>query len=225
MFLDEPTSGLDSAASWEVISYIKNIAKRNNVSDTPGTLAEADQTKLIIIASIHQPSASTYHLFDKLLLLSGGKPHYFGPVAAVDRFFEHLGLPVPMQTNPAEFLLELMNVDFAGEHSDAHDRLQWIQRSWVNSQPAHELASQIQAAARVGGILPTYKPKSYSLLAITIVLIYRSFIKSYRDIVAYGIRIGMYTGLAIMMGTVWLRLHTTQYDIQPYVNAIVSVKT
>jgi ABC-type multidrug transport system ATPase subunit len=31
LFLDEPTSGLDSVASLEVISYIKNIAKRNNV--------------------------------------------------------------------------------------------------------------------------------------------------------------------------------------------------
>jgi ABC-type multidrug transport system ATPase subunit len=32
LFLDEPTSGLDSAASWEVISFIKQVAKRNNVS-------------------------------------------------------------------------------------------------------------------------------------------------------------------------------------------------
>lgn len=31
LFLDEPTSGLDSAASWEVISLIKAVAKRNNV--------------------------------------------------------------------------------------------------------------------------------------------------------------------------------------------------
>jgi ABC-type multidrug transport system ATPase subunit len=31
IFLDEPTSGLDSAASWEVISYIRAIARRNNV--------------------------------------------------------------------------------------------------------------------------------------------------------------------------------------------------
>jgi ABC-type multidrug transport system ATPase subunit len=34
LFLDEPTSGLDSAASWEVISFIKNIAQKNNVSAT-----------------------------------------------------------------------------------------------------------------------------------------------------------------------------------------------
>jgi ABC-type multidrug transport system ATPase subunit len=32
LFLDEPTSGLDSTASWEVISFVKEIAKRNNVS-------------------------------------------------------------------------------------------------------------------------------------------------------------------------------------------------
>lgn len=31
LFLDEPTSGLDSAASFEVISFIKEVAKRNNV--------------------------------------------------------------------------------------------------------------------------------------------------------------------------------------------------
>jgi ABC-type multidrug transport system ATPase subunit len=32
LFLDEPTSGLDSAASWEVVNYLKGVAKRNNVS-------------------------------------------------------------------------------------------------------------------------------------------------------------------------------------------------
>lgn len=32
LFLDEPTSGLDSAASFEVISFVKDIAKRHNVS-------------------------------------------------------------------------------------------------------------------------------------------------------------------------------------------------
>jgi ABC-type multidrug transport system ATPase subunit len=31
LFLDEPTSGLDSAASFEVISFIRTLAKQNNV--------------------------------------------------------------------------------------------------------------------------------------------------------------------------------------------------
>ncbi|OQE87112.1 hypothetical protein PENNAL_c0020G08179 [Penicillium nalgiovense] len=45
-------------------------------------------------------------------------------------------------------------------------------------------------------------------------------IDRFRDVVAYGIRIAMYLGLAIIMGTVWLRLHTSQEYIQPFVNAI-----
>lgn len=32
LFLDEPTSGLDSTASFEVISYVRELAKSNNVS-------------------------------------------------------------------------------------------------------------------------------------------------------------------------------------------------
>ena len=32
LFLDEPTSGLDSALSFEVMNYIKEVGRRNNVS-------------------------------------------------------------------------------------------------------------------------------------------------------------------------------------------------
>lgn len=35
LFLDEPTSGLDSAASFEVVNYLKGVAKRNNVRVKP----------------------------------------------------------------------------------------------------------------------------------------------------------------------------------------------
>lgn len=31
LFLDEPTSGLDSALSFEVMKYIKDIGRKNNV--------------------------------------------------------------------------------------------------------------------------------------------------------------------------------------------------
>jgi ATP-binding cassette, subfamily G (WHITE), member 2 len=54
LFLDEPTSGLDSAASFKVMSYVRNVVKKN---------------KLIVVASIHQPATKTFELFDKLLLL------------------------------------------------------------------------------------------------------------------------------------------------------------
>lgn len=34
LFLDEPTSGLDSVASYEVMSYLRGVAKKNRVSST-----------------------------------------------------------------------------------------------------------------------------------------------------------------------------------------------
>ncbi|MCQ3991501.1 hypothetical protein FK512_26890, partial [Klebsiella pneumoniae] len=55
---------------------------------------------------------------------------------------------------------------------------------------------------------------------IPLVLLQRAWIKSYRDIVAYGIRIIMYLGLAILMGTVFLRFSPTQEYIQSYINAM-----
>lgn len=54
-------------------------------------------------------------------------------------------------------------------------------------------------------------------------LLHRSFVKGYRDLTAYWIRVAMYMGLSIMMGTVWLRLSTHQTHIQPFINAIVSL--
>jgi hypothetical protein len=174
-----------------------------------------------VIASIHQPSTSTFQLFDKLLLLSRGRSHYFGPVKDIGLHFDSLGLPIPIHTNPAEFLLELMNVDFSTDGS-LHGRLEQVHESWVQSPKSLELSKQLADNLRNANPLPPFKPSKRNFPMILMILVHRSFIKSYRDVVAYGIRIAMYAGLAIMMGTVWLRLHNNQDDIQPYINAIVS---
>uniref|UniRef100_A0A1S3Y7B9 ABC transporter G family member 11-like n=1 Tax=Nicotiana tabacum TaxID=4097 RepID=A0A1S3Y7B9_TOBAC len=65
LFLDEPTSGLDSAASY----YVMNRISRQRFGKT-------------IIASIHQPSAEVFNLFQNLCLLSSGRMVYFGPASA-----------------------------------------------------------------------------------------------------------------------------------------------
>jgi hypothetical protein len=213
LFLDEPTSGLDSAASFEVINYIRNIAKKHN---------------LIIIASIHQPSTRTFRLFDRLLLLSQGRTVYNSSVAEVPQYFESLGHAIPRYTNPAEYIIELANVDFAADRAKASADLDKIQQAWAESRNAksiqHDVASVTGEAADstdsalAGAGAGTLEHAN--ALGVPLTLIHRSLIKSYRDLVAYWIRVGMYLGLAIMMGTVWLRLHTTQQDIQSFINAI-----
>jgi hypothetical protein len=177
--------------------------------------------QLIVIASIHQPSTSTFQLFDKLLLLSGGKSHYFGAAEDVGPQFKSLGYPIPLHTNPAEFLLELMNVDFASHQEVANTRLQKIQQAWVKSPKGAGLPALVKAKMATVEQLSDTKPSRTNFPIILMTLVHRSFIKSYRDVVAYGIRVAMYTGLAIMMGTVWLRLKQDQSAIESFTNAIV----
>lgn len=72
LFCDEPTTGLDSAATQSVIKLLKKFASEGN----------------IVISSIHQPAAAVFELFDDVLLLaSGGRVAYFGPVFQTVEYF------------------------------------------------------------------------------------------------------------------------------------------
>lgn len=228
LFLDEPTSGLDSALSFEVINYIKQIGRRNNVSRllfTKETLLTCP--KLIVIASIHQPSTSTYKLFDKLCLLSSGKTCYFGPPMEARKYFGTLRYEMPLEINPAEYLLDLINTDFIREGDDSKARTAHIHEAWSSSNAAQAIKADLETASaeannpeKAGPDISRIKVEKQNPLVIPLVLLHRSWIKSYRDVVAYGIRIAMYLGLAILMGTTFLRLNTSQNDIQPFINAI-----
>jgi ABC-type multidrug transport system ATPase subunit len=206
LFLDEVTSGLDSVASFEVISYLKAVAKAKN---------------LIVVASIHQPSSATFDLFDKLLLLSAGKTCYFGSIADVPSYFQNLGFPLAIHQNPAEFLLDLTNTDFSRNNEQAHTRLDKIHAGWTELGAA-KLSADLgfTHAKSTDPPLSITTTSKANILLTPMILIHRSFIKSYRDLLTYWLRVAMYLGLAIMMGTVWLRLETTQDSIQPFINAI-----
>lgn len=208
LFLDEPTSGLDSAASYEVMKLISNIAKKHH---------------LIVIASIHQPSTTTFELFDSLLLLSRGRTCFFGPVEDAAMYFDQIA-PIPVHTNPAEFLLDLVNTDFgANERFQTKTDLADLQDHWMSSE-AHHLLHRVltQLEDDAPPARPAYSAQSGQpmRLDLPLILLHRNWIKSYRDMLTYGARIAMYTGLAILMGTVWLRLDYVQSSIQPFVNAL-----
>ena len=210
LFLDEPTSGLDSAASYEVMSFIREVAKRH---------------KLIIIASIHQPSSTTFELFDDLLLLSRGKTCYFGTTESLPGYFAGISHPVPLHINPSEYLLDLINDDFSKDKQASDHQLQTIFTFWDESSEAQTLKSCIpKADGRFGNENPSADRRlshaGPGIITLPLTLLHRNFIKSYRDVIAYGVRIAMYFGLAILCGTVWLRLSYAQTSIQPFINNI-----
>jgi ATP-binding cassette, subfamily G (WHITE), member 2 len=95
LFLDEPSSGLDSWHANEVLTYVKALTA----------------TGITVVATIHSPTAYAFGLFDRLLLLLGGRVAYFGQNGAnVVEFFQKQ-LPeaegVPEGGNPAEWIVDL----------------------------------------------------------------------------------------------------------------------
>lgn len=117
LFLDEPTSGLDSQSAWAIVQLLKD-------------LANAGQS---ILCTIHQPSATLFEQFDRLLLLrKGGQTVYFGDIGKQSRtildYFEQNGArKCHKEENPAEYILEAI-----GAGATATTNRNWFE-VWNNS--------------------------------------------------------------------------------------------
>ncbi|CAF3559641.1 unnamed protein product [Adineta steineri] len=95
IFLDEPTSGLDSTSAVTLVRILRELALKGKT----------------IVMSIHQPSSQIFHSFDQLILLADAKTIFMGkPSNALD-YFATLGHHAPLQYNPADFIMDLVNQD------------------------------------------------------------------------------------------------------------------
>ncbi|KAF2158337.1 hypothetical protein M409DRAFT_71691 [Zasmidium cellare ATCC 36951] len=193
ILLDEPTSGLDSQAAFEIVKLVKRITME------------------------YKPSTAIYEMFDKILLLTHGVTAFNGSIAEVQPYFRAVQSPVPPFTNPAEHILAYANTGFG-------QTLPVVRNAWLRSSQIQTTNTEMEYANVKASIEPQVPDQqSYvrpGFVVITKTLIHRAFIKSYRDVVAYGIRMAMYLGLAIMMGTIWIRLRPVQENIQALTNAI-----
>ncbi|CCE65639.1 hypothetical protein TPHA_0M00640 [Tetrapisispora phaffii CBS 4417] len=117
LFLDEPTSGLDSQSSWSIIQLLKKLAASGQS----------------ILCTIHQPSATLFEQFDRLLLLKkGGQTVYFGDIGENSKdlltyFEDHGARKCERKENPAEYILEAIG---AGATASVKDDWHEI---WKNS--------------------------------------------------------------------------------------------
>ncbi|CAD6608928.1 XXYS1_4_G0045650.mRNA.1.CDS.1 [Saccharomyces cerevisiae] len=128
LFLDEPTSGLDSQSSWAIIQLLRKLSK-------------AGQS---ILCTIHQPSATLFEEFDRLLLLrKGGQTVYFGDIgknsATILNYFERNGArKCDSSENPAEYILEAI-----GAGATASVKEDWHEK-WMNSVEFEQTKEKVQ---------------------------------------------------------------------------------
>ncbi|OLY77698.1 ATP-binding cassette sub-family G member 2 [Smittium mucronatum] len=118
IMLDEPTSGLDSNSSEVIVKLMKSIAVKKD---------------LICISSIHQPSSKIFYTFDKVMLLAPGGVVYFGSTRDVLPYFSSIGFEAPIHENPADFLIDIMTIDYENEENlqNSMDRVDRLKSSWA----------------------------------------------------------------------------------------------
>ncbi|RLN47005.1 hypothetical protein BBJ29_010094, partial [Phytophthora kernoviae] len=92
MMMDEISTGLDSAATFDIVSTQRSLAK---------TLRKT------VVISLLQPSPEVFNLFDDVILLNDGYVMYHGPRSEVLQYFECQGLKCPPIRDVADFLLDL----------------------------------------------------------------------------------------------------------------------
>ncbi|KAK8562753.1 hypothetical protein V6N13_018685 [Hibiscus sabdariffa] len=208
LFLDEPTSGLDSAASFYVMSRIARLYQK-------------DETGRTIIASIHQPSLEVFQLFTNLFLLSSGKTVYFGPVSSTNQFFASNGFPCPTLQNPSDHFLKTINKDFDKDIElgyasgiPTEEVIEILVKSYKSSDVYQMVQQEIAQICKQGGKALEKNKRQAKFFTQCHVLTRRSFINMSRDLGYYWMRLGIYIGLCIVLGTVFSHIGMGDGSIQ-----------
>ncbi|KAG7389065.1 hypothetical protein PHYPSEUDO_011334 [Phytophthora pseudosyringae] len=92
VFMDEISTGLDSAATFDIISTQRTIARALGKT---------------VVISLLQPSPDVVALFDDVILLNEGEVMYYGPCDRLVEYFREVGLQCPPNRDVADFLLDL----------------------------------------------------------------------------------------------------------------------
>ncbi|KAI0315703.1 P-loop containing nucleoside triphosphate hydrolase protein [Amylostereum chailletii] len=206
LLLDEPTSGLDSRTSREVLTAIRDFARRHGV---------------IVVASIHQPNWETFTLFDKLLLLAHGRTVYYGPIGRLDAYLaEGLSHSVSQHANPSDHALDVVNTDFMVDSAEAIRHVEGLARCWSEYAAKHHAGHRLTfLEPKHGSLAVGAASRSETWRGLTVgmrrtwCLMERNALNYSRNLLAYGVRIGMYLGMGVLLATVWVNLPQTSAKV------------
>jgi ABC-type multidrug transport system ATPase subunit len=71
-----------------------------------------------IISTIHQPSSKAFYFFDRLVLMIDGNIVFQGPSTTSVEYFNSIRYPAPIFSNPADFFLKILQVDYPKQEKD-----------------------------------------------------------------------------------------------------------
>ncbi|KAK5120807.1 hypothetical protein LTR85_005874 [Meristemomyces frigidus] len=213
LFLDEPTSGLDSQSAFNIVRFLRKLAAAGQA----------------ILCTIHQPNASLFENFDRLLLLQrGGECVYFGDIGKdahvlIDYFHQH-GADCPPDANPAEWMLDAIGAGQAARIGD---------RDWGDIwRDSDELAATKQEIIRIKsersvevGSQPDVEHKEFATpLWHQIKVVQKRTHKAFWRSPNYGFtRLFNHVAIALLTGLMFLQLDDSRTSLQYRVFVIFQV--
>jgi ABC-type multidrug transport system ATPase subunit len=188
IFLDEPTSGLDAAAATGILTFLGEITK---------------QEDLITVFTVHQPSTNIFNKFDRVLLLSSGRTAYCGYANEVKCYLFTICHPLPIHMNPAEYLLDIVNMDFTDRQ-----KVFKILDDWeIHGKPDHDhristLLVDSERLSRAESVHHEKMPYGHSQ---TVIMLKRHLLLSLRDPMAYTGRVVLFFICTLFFAIVYIK--------------------
>jgi ABC-type multidrug transport system ATPase subunit/ABC-type multidrug transport system permease subunit len=118
--MDEISTGLDSAATFDIISTQRSVART---------------FKKAVVIALLQPAPEVVELFDDILILNAGEVMYNAPVKDVVPYFAGLGFECPQGRDVADFLMDL------GTKQQPQYQVELPVRSYVHPSEPSEFAA------------------------------------------------------------------------------------
>ncbi|KAJ6356785.1 hypothetical protein OIU78_004812 [Salix suchowensis] len=204
IFSDEPTTGLDAFQAEKVMETLRQLAQDGHT----------------VICSIHQPRGSVYSKFDDIVLLAEGALVYAGSAHDVPlTYFSKFGYRCPDHVNPAEFLADLISIDYSSAESvySSRKRIDGLVESFSQQSSTILYATPLirkegsKKLSRKTGVKGKGKGSWWREFLL---LLRRAWMQASRDGPTNKVRATMSIASAIIFGSVFWRMGKSQTSIQ-----------
>ncbi|KAF3931873.1 hypothetical protein ABW19_dt0207363 [Dactylella cylindrospora] len=189
LYLDEPTTGLDAATAHQLIITLKNLAKKGRT----------------IITTIHQPRSEIWNLFDRIILLSRGKPVYCGTQTNALPYFSSLGYDLPEFFNPADYLIDTSAIDSRTPEAEktSVERVDALIESWRELSKSYfdddEKSPKMPTEPQSEGVYEIETASFFQKLAVETS---RCWVTTLRD--PYGMAGSLFEAIALAIVAGWI---------------------
>ncbi|CAK8573942.1 unnamed protein product [Lathyrus sativus] len=205
IFADEPTTGLDAFQAEKVMETLRQLALDGHT----------------VICSIHQPRGSVYSKFDDIVLLTEGSLVYAGPARDEPlTYFSKFGYHCPDHVNPAEFLADLISIDYSSSDSvrSSKKRINGLVESLSQKLPTIIYATPVTledlSKSRKRISKRTIAKRKGGWWKQFWLLLRRAWMQASRDAPTNKVRARMSIASAVIFGSVFWRMGKSQTSIQ-----------